>query len=340
LPWTALARYSSLYVHRRLLLAVGLSLALHALVFLLLARLVRETAQSPAQRPLVVEVLERPVRRVPHPPHVRPVSPGQAKGTQKAPGATHAGPSVRRAGPGLPDAPRAPLDLFPEGALAAATPPAPEPPDAGSPAEILTARVQGWRLDSLAEHRVAMGVDSYFSTLAHALRDNLGQAPPPGSGHDTPNTGQRLLQGWLSNLAEAEKPPEAPPTERGPTPTQHDMGGRESDMVHQLLGPMAPTQDSLMAPLELMKRALAQAPPAAVLRLVQDAQGHLVAVELIASSGDASFDAWVKRSAALALAAVPRPPGHGAGLHPDGTRSDWAFYRSGDGVAVLLLRVY
>jgi hypothetical protein len=328
-----------LHVRRRLLLAVGLSLALHALVFLLLARLAHERPPVPAQRPLVMEVLERPVKRVPHPAHAKPVSPGQGEGTQKAAGSTHAGPTLRRA-PGLPDAPRAPLDLFPEGALAVASPPVPEPPDAGSPAEVLTARVQGWRLDSLAEHRVAMGVDSYFSTLAHALRDNLGEAPPPGSGHGSPSGGQRVLQGWLSNLAEAEKPPEASLAERGPTQTQHDVGGREADMVHQLLGPMAPTQDSLMAPLELIKRALAEAPPAAVLRLVQDAKGHLVAVELVASSGDASFDAWVKRSAALALAAVPKPPGYGTGLHPDGTRSDWAFYRAGDGVAVLLLRVY
>ncbi|HMK73148.1 MAG TPA: TonB C-terminal domain-containing protein, partial [Myxococcaceae bacterium] len=82
-------------------------------------------------------------------------------------------------------------------------------------------------------------------------------------------------------------------------------------------------------------------PPAAVLRIVQDADGHLVAAELIASSGDASFDAWVKRSAALALAAVPRPPHQrGAGLHPDGTKSDWAFWRQGDSVSVVLLRVY
>ena len=187
-----------------------------------------------------------------------------------------------------------------------------------------------------------MGVDSYFSTLAHALRDNLGQPPPPGSRHDAPSGAQRLAQGWLQDVAEADKPAkDAAPTERGPTQAQYDMGGREADMVHQLLGPMAPTFTSLMAPVALLKRALGQsAPPAAVLRLVQDAQGHLLSVQLVASSGDARFDAWAQRSAALALAAVPKPPGYGTGLHPDGTRSDWAFYRDGDGVAVLLLRVY
>jgi TonB C terminal len=328
-------------VRRRLLLAVGLSLALHALVFVLLSRLGQAPLPS-SPRPLVVEVLQRPVRRVPHPPAVKPPPQGPAHGAQPAPGLKAAGPAVRTAGPGLPDAPRVPLDLFPQGALEAAAPPEPEAPDAGSPAEILTARVQTWRLDGLAEHRVSMGVDTYFSTLGHALRDKLGEPPPPAFGHDSPSTGQRMLQSWLQNLAQADKPEkEAPPTERGPTQTQYDLGGRESDMVHQLLGPMAPTFDSLVAPVALVQRALGQStPPAAVLRLVQDAQGHLKSVELVASSGDARFDAWAKRSVALALAAVPKPPEHGTGLHPDGTRSDWAFYRTGDGVAVLLLRVY
>jgi hypothetical protein len=342
LPSKARARYSPSHpVRRRMLLAVGLSFALHAFVLLLLVRLASEGPVAPPPRPIVVEVLERPTRRVPHRSQVRPVSPGRGEGTQAPAGPAQAAHGVQRVRPGQPDAPLLPLDLFPEGALAAASPPEPPAPDAGSPAEVLTARVQGWRLDSLAEHRVAMGVDSYFSTLAHALRDNLGPAPPPDSAHQGPSLGQRLLQGWLANLAEADKPPEpSPQQEPLPAPAKYDMAGREADMVHRLLGPMAPTMDTLVAPAELLKRAVAKAPPAAVLRLVQDATGHLVAVELVASSGDPGFDAWVKRSAALALAAVPKPPEHGTGLHPDGTRSEWAFYRAEDGVAVLLLRVY
>jgi hypothetical protein len=233
-------------------------------------------------------------------------------------------------------------NLFPEGALAVASPalPTPETPDAGSAAEVLTARVQGWRLASLAEQRVAVGVDSYFSTLAHALRDGLGEAPPPGSARQgTASAGQRWVQGWLTALQEAEgPPPDAPQGERGPTQPQHDLAGREGDMLRRLLGPMAPTQTSLTGPFELFRKT--QLPPAAVLRLTQDAEGHLVGAELVASSGDSTFDAWVRRSAALALASVPRPPAYGAGLHRDGTRSEWAFYREGEGVTVLLLRVY
>jgi hypothetical protein len=217
--------------------------------------------------------------------------------------------------------------------------PAPEALDAGSPAEVLTARVQGWRLANLAEQRVANGVDSYFSTLAHALRDGLGEAPPPGSARQgSASAGQRWLQGWLAGLAEAEGPADAPRGERGPTQPQHDLDGREGDMLRRILGPMAPTQTSLLAPFELFRKT--QLPPAAVLRLEQDADGHLVRAQLVASSGDTTFDTWVLRSAALALAAVPRPPAYGAGLHPEGTRSEWAFYRQGDGVSVLLLRVY
>lgn len=327
-------------MRRRMFLAVGLSLALHALLFALLLRLPKGTPTRAPPRPLVVEVLERPPHGRPQGASSAPASPGRGGGPSHAHASAPATPPLP--GTGLPDAPRAALNLYPEGALAAASPAArvPDVPDAGSPAEVLVARVQGWRLAALAEHRVAMGVDSYFSTLAHALRDGMGSAPPPGGGQG-PSGGQRLLQSWLSALAEAEAPPpEAPREERGPTQPQHDLGGREADMVHQLLGPMAPTQESLVAPFELLKKAQAELPPSAVLRLAQDADGHLVQVELVASSGDARFDAWVKRSAALALASAPKPPGYGAGLHPDGTRSEWAFYRTGDAVAVRLLRVY
>jgi hypothetical protein len=233
-------------------------------------------------------------------------------------------------------------NLFPHGALAVASPEAKtlETLDAGSPAEILTARVQGWRLGALAEQRVATGVDSYFSTLAHALRDGLGEVPPPGAARrGTPSSGQKWLKGWLAALEEAEGPEDAPSTEeRGPQQPQHDQDGREGDMLRRILGPMAPTQTSLTGPFQLFRKT--QLPPATVLRLTQDAEGHLVRTELLASSGDATFDEWVRRSAPLALASVPRPPAYGAGLHQDGTRSEWAFYRSGDGVTVLLLRVY
>jgi TonB C terminal len=286
-----------------------------------------------------VEVLERPAHR--QPSADTKASPGRPHGASRAPASPMAPPTARANGPRVDDAPRVAVDLFPEGALALAVPapPSVEPPDAGTPAQVIAARIQDWRLGNLAEQRVATGVDSYFSTLAHALRDGLGAAPPPGAARDgTPSAGQRWIQGWLAALAAAEGPADTPRGERLPTAAERDLGGREGDTLRRLLGPMAPTQESLVAPFQLFRKT--QLPPAAVLRLEQDAEGHLVRATLVASSGDAAFDAWVQHAAQLALAAVPRPPDHGAGLHANGTRSDWAFYRSGDSVSVLLLRVY
>lgn len=325
-------------MRRRLSLAAALSLGLHLLVFFLVVRLSTRPPPTPPPRPLLVEVLERPARRTPRPSQTRPL-PGRPNGAAEGQAAQAAPPSA--AGRGVEDAPRVPLDLFPEGALALAAPARPpaETPDAGSPAEVIAARIQGWRLGALAENRVAVGVDTYFSTLAHALRDGLGRGPEAGSaGAGTPSAGQRFLKGWLDALAEANGPPDGARGERGPTQPQHDADGREAEALRRQLGPMAPTAESLVAPFQLLKRT--QLPPAAVLRLEQDAEGHLTRAALVASSGDSGFDAWVQKSAALALAAVPKPPAYGAGLHPDGTRSEWAFYRSGDSVTVLLLRVY
>ena len=79
----------------------------------------------------------------------------------------------------------------------------------------------------------------------------------------------------------------------------------------------------------------------AVLRIVQRADGSVESTALVASSGDKAFDAYVVEHASLALAAVPAPPARqGAGLHPDGTRTEWAFYRAEGGCGVMLLRVY
>jgi len=330
-------------VRLRLQLALLLSLAVHALLLLGLAWLGEGRPALPAPgRPLAVEVVQQPARRAGPSILLRgaKVASGGAPARGVAPPA--AGPAPHPLAAGRPDAPVAPPNLFPQAALAAALPPQGEAEvqDAGPPAQVLAGRVQAWRLGALAEARVATGVDSYFSTLAHALRDTLGVPPPAGAARrGTPSGGQRWLQGWLAGLAEAEGPADPPPQgERLPVTQMHDMGGREGDLLRRQLGPMAPTQEALLAPFELFRKT--QLPPAAVLRVEQDADGHLLRVQLLASSGDATFDAWAQRSAALALAAVPRPPAQGAGLHPDGTRSDWAFYRTGDGAAVLLLRVY
>ena len=329
-------------MRRRLLLALGLSLGLHALLFVLLLRLARETRpRPPLHPPIAVEIRETPRATG---PRSQRATPGPPAGAPRTPAPVQGAVRATPAAPGPSDAPRAAPNLFPEGALAVAVPglKREEPLDAGSPAEVLAGRIQGWRLGNLAEQRVATGVDSYFSTLAHALRERMGSPPPPGSPRaGTPTGTQRWIKSWLDAVEAADAPPDppAPPGEPLPEVAHHDLSGREADMIRRLLGPMAPTQSSLVNPVELLKKS--QMAPAAVLRIVQDADGHLLQAELVASSGDSSFDAWVKKAAALALAAVPKPPHQrGAGLHPDGTRSDWAFYRQGDGVSVVLLRVY
>jgi hypothetical protein len=201
-------------------------------------------------------------------------------------------------------------------------------------------RVEGWRLDALAEARVATGVDDYFKDFRRALQGHMGP-PPPGGGpkHGDLSAGQRWINAWLAALEEAD-PSRAPPAqgERMPNREVQDVTGRMDEFIANQLGPMA-VQPSFTAQ-RLLRRASAGV-PVAVLRIVQRADGSIASTELVASSGDKAFDAYVVEHAPLALAAVPPPPARqGAGLHPDGTRTEWAFYRAEGGCGVMLLRVY
>lgn len=201
-------------------------------------------------------------------------------------------------------------------------------------------RVETWRRDALAEARVATGVDDYFKDFRRALQSNMGP-PPPGGGpkHGDLTAGQRWINAWLGALEEAD-PSRTPPArgERMPAQNVQDVTGRMDELVGNHIGPMA-VQPSSSAQ-QLLRRAAAGV-PVAVLRIVQRADGTIASTELVASSGDRAFDAYVVEHAALALAAVPPPPTRqGAGLHPDGTKTEWAFYRAEGGCGVLLLRVY
>jgi hypothetical protein len=202
-------------------------------------------------------------------------------------------------------------------------------------------KVQTWRLESLAERLVAIGVDDYFKTYRHVLEAGMG-TPPPGGGpkHGDLTAGQRWVNGWLDALAEADSRKEpAPKGERMPDTNVQDVTGRMDELVASHLGPMA-TQPSMVGN-RLLRRAIYTSMPVAVLRIVQRADGSIASTELVASSGEKKFDAYVLEHAALALAALPAPPTRtGAGLHPEGTRSDWAFFRNGATCGVALLRVY
>jgi hypothetical protein len=195
------------------------------------------------------------------------------------------------------------------------------------------------RRDALAERLVATGVDDYFKDYRRALQSHMGE-PPPGGGprHGDLTAGQRWINAWLDALEEANSRRDPPKSERMPAQNVQDVTGRMEEFVANQLGPMA-VQPTFAAQ-RLLQRAAA-ASPVAVLLIVQRADGSIASTELVASSGDKAFDAYVVEHAPLALASVPRPPARqGAGLHPDGTRTEWAFYRAGDACGVLLLRVY
>jgi len=168
----------------------------------------------------------------------------------------------------------------------------------------------------------------------------MGQ-PPPGGGpkHGDPTPGQRWIQSWLDALAEADpSKPEPPRGERMPDRDVQDVSMRMTDFMasHASAFGVQPTPVAQ----RLLRRAVADV-PVAVLRIVQRPDGSIASTTLVASSGNKKFDDYVVEHAQLALAAVPRPPARqGAGLHPDGTRTDWAFFRAGSGCAVALLRVY
>lgn len=244
-----------------------------------------------------------------------------------------------------------PLQLFRPDAVARGAGPA-SPGSAGAPsgpdvpesksvegARVLE-RVETWRRESLAERNVAVGVDDYFKEYRQSLQAGMGQ-PPPGGGpkHGDPTPGQRWINAWLDALAEADpSKPEPGRGERMPDRDVQDVTRRMDDLLMNHLGPMA-VQPTPVAQ-RLMRRAVAQT-PVAVLHIVQRADGSIASATLVASSGDKKFDEYVLEHAQLALAAVPRPPARqGAGLHSDGTRSDWAFYRAGSSCGVVLLRVY
>ncbi|RPH72925.1 MAG: hypothetical protein EHM78_01350 [Myxococcaceae bacterium] len=347
---------------RPLLRALAVSLLLHAALLLWLLRSVHPPKlppPRPATRITLRPLPPRPApdRAGPHPPpaphrSVAPSPPGTASrpsigdGPPVPPSPTSPSPATPPRAP----PPDAPIQLFPGGAVARGAGPVPPgdsgastAPDRPDSPEVegkrVLERVETMRRDGLAERLVATGVDDYFKEYRRALQSHMGP-PPPGGGpkHGDLTPGQRWINAWLAALEEANSSRDPPKGERMPARDVQDVTGRMEEFVANQLGPMA-VQPSFAAQ-RLIQRA-SSGEPVAVLRIVQRADGSIASTELVASSGDKVFDAYVVEHAALALAAVPPPPARqGAGLHPDGTRTEWAFYRAGAGCGVLLLRVY
>ena len=345
--------------------ALILSLALHAALGVWLLRSERTRRRPPPPRP-AMRVSIRPLPPRPTRPE-RPASPPAPAHPHLSVSSASPVPALPRPGvageapaEGSPPSPGAaaartpgadaPLQLFPGGAVARGAGPVPPGDGASTSRDVpesreaegrrVQQRVDTWRWDSLAERRVATGVDDYFKDFRRAMQANMGP-PPPGGGpkHGDLTAGQRWINAWLDALEDADPSKEPPPPgERMPARDVQDVTGRMDEFIGNHLGPMA-VQPSFAAQ-RLLRRASAGL-PVAVLRIVQRADGSIASTELVASSGDKTFDAYVVEHAALALAAVPRPPARqGAGLHPDGTRTEWAFYRAEGSCGVLLLRVY
>ena len=338
--------------HRRpFLRALAISLLVHAALVAWLLRSLEAAPPTPPVRPAPRITLRSLPPRPPPVDHQRPPPPAPPH----RPGAPSAPTTASRPSAGGPSAPvppasapvprtpspDAPIQLFPGSAVAHGAGPVP-PPDTGAstardapdnPAVEGTRvleRVETMRRDALADRLVATGVDDYFKDYRRALQAHMG-SPPPGGGprHGDLTAGQRWINAWLDALEEANSQRDPPKGERMPAQDVQDVTGRMDEFVANQLGPMA-VQPSFAAQ-RLVQRAAAGA-PVAVLRIVQRADGSIASTELVASSGDKAFDAYVVEHAPLALAAVPRPPArHGAGLHPEGTKTEWAFFRAGAG---------
>ncbi|MGZ6078643.1 MAG: TonB C-terminal domain-containing protein, partial [Myxococcaceae bacterium] len=335
--------------------ALLLSLALHAGLVVLLVVLLRHT-ERPARPPRPATRIS--LRPLPRPP--RPASPAQAP---QAPSASRSHPPASASAPaqaepapvgaGAPSSPGgpprpppgdAPIELFPGRAVARGAGPVPPgdsgattghdvPESAEAEGRRVQQRVDTWRREGMAAYRVAVGVDDYFKEYRGALQGAMGP-PPPGGGpkHGDLNAGQRWINSWLDALAAADPSRDPPSGERMRAQNVQDLSGRMDEFLLNQLGPMA-IQPSFTAQ-QIIRHAVASV-PMAVLRIVQRADGSIESTELVASSGDKIFDAYVQEHAKLALASVPRPPARqGAGLHPDGTRTEWAFFRAGAGCGV------
>lgn len=352
--------------------ALLLSLAVHAVLAGLLVLLAKRTARPPLPPRPAMRVSLRPLPAPPRPVPDAPVpeAPSLASrprlpagprapasepppATAAAPAGsspvTSGAPASPARSPGAP-AGDAPIQLFPGSAVARGAGPMPAadpgastgreaPESREAEGKRVQQRVDTWRREGMAAYRVAVGVDDYFKEYGRALQGAMGP-PPPGGGpkHGDLTAGQRWINSWLDALAAADPSRDPPSGERMRAQNVQDLGNRIDELLINHLGPMA-IQPSFTAQ-QIIRRAAASM-PMAVLRIEQRADGSIASTELIASSGDRAFDGYVLEHARLALASVPRPPARqGAGLHPEGTRTEWAFYRAGASCGVLLLRVY
>ncbi|SEM39381.1 TonB C terminal [Stigmatella aurantiaca] len=181
------------------------------------------------------------------------------------------------------------------------------------------ARVQAFAENELATLRVQNGlVDAYFGRIDTALEKQMEDAPLFG--------GQK---GRLTRLAQAYQDEAA----------RYGAGRAADAPVHERAAPSASQRFEALSrgnPQDNGMRAFMQAgesmqrlaePPGGlvvILELQQAPDGQLRSVQVVESSGNPAFDAYVVDAVPPALAGLEPPAGKPLGVREDGIRSRWA----------------
>ncbi len=195
-------------------------------------------------------------------------------------------------------------------------------------AEQAKSRVDGWINDDLATLRAQNGmVDRYFHEMKNGLERQAANPPPfegkpfvqhmvnhyvasaqrygqSGNPYVVPPDPERIEERRTAEAAEKER-------------TRGGGKGSPAEQFHQTLQAGQFLRDYADGK---MTAALV-----AVVEIRQARDGKLLGHVLVESSGNPVFDSHVMKTAPEALSKLPPPPESGAGLHPDGMKSLWAF---------------
>lgn len=187
-------------------------------------------------------------------------------------------------------------------------------------------KVDGWIGDELASARVENGlVDSYFSDMHRELQKQTEKLPVEKEG----NIVQQMVKSWLSAGQNYGK--SGNPYGPGMGPDPHVKGGIPTALEQQAERFRGSSAEKFQQQLEMGARLREFADGrfggvlTAVVEIRQDPRGKLLSALLVESSGNKQFDNFVIQRAPIAIEKVPPAPEKGAGIHPDGIRSTWAF---------------
>lgn len=337
-------------------MAIGISVLVHLIVFAVLLVWVRPLPPpAPPARPFNVQIVTlppppqlEPKREEARPEPTQPArKPPTPKVAQRQPLRPHPSPAAPRSPPAstpprhsplASDIPRAAPDLVPHDVPGGILIPPPEAPSGGhllrndgkqhpTPEEIARedaharGNVQAWTGEDLARSRVADGsVDGFFSDLRHALEAAAKHPPPfkqkPGLTYQQSWNRDATAFGKTGALAAGN----IPKGEMRDFMNHHDPipePGTNAELIQNGLAGTA-----------MRRHASEQTAPGGLLAVVEVRQTHsgkVEAVSLRKSSGDPNFDAFVLASARKGAQKAPPMPDHGAGIHPEGTRSVWSF---------------